>query len=268
MNDRKRKCFFVFTLIELLVVIAIIAILAALLLPALMYAKDQARTITCVNNLKQIYIGCFNFASDFDGYAPGASDICTPAPGLGEIIQLGGLKDAPPDGILYSLSYLSGNTRDLFICPGYYSKKEKWDAFIYGAVGWHSAYLYGSHISFTGIQRKNLGNGVYLERGWIATPQGISLDPPVKLVGSLKNGTPEKTIFYMDHISFVSYCDMFGGVIPLWEGTSSYGLRGGWAPHLNERRSAIVYADGHADTDARQYTCGNGPVYASCNPTN
>ena len=47
-----------FTLIELLVVIAIIAVLIALLLPAVQAAREAARRAQCVNNLKQLALGC------------------------------------------------------------------------------------------------------------------------------------------------------------------------------------------------------------------
>lgn len=59
-----------FTLIELLVVIGIIAVIAALLLPALNKARGKARTITCLNNSKQLGIYSAAYEFDYQGYVP------------------------------------------------------------------------------------------------------------------------------------------------------------------------------------------------------
>ena len=111
-----------FTLIELLVVIAIIAILSAILLPALAGAKDKAKNITCVSNLRQIMQAVSLYADDNeDLLVPAEYNAGNGAPyqeGWATLLVLGQYLDAPRSKYYYSIE--SGNS--VLRCPSGYNE--------------------------------------------------------------------------------------------------------------------------------------------------
>jgi prepilin-type N-terminal cleavage/methylation domain-containing protein/prepilin-type processing-associated H-X9-DG protein len=111
-----------FTLIELLVVIAIIAILASLLLPALAKAKNKARAVECLSNLKQWGYGGWMYCDENDDFFPYEGN---PGDGVSSGLNVDAwFNTVPPHAGLRPLMdmYASGQTplpgsKTLFICP-------------------------------------------------------------------------------------------------------------------------------------------------------
>ena len=82
-----------FTLIELLIVIAIIAILASMLLPALGKARDRAKQISCLSNIKQVGAAALYYTEDYN-YVLGSQNSSSAWDWLA---MLTGLKDGCPE---------------------------------------------------------------------------------------------------------------------------------------------------------------------------
>jgi len=183
-----------FTLIELLVVIAIIAILAAILFPVFAQAREKARAITCVSNLKQIGLGWYMYAQDYDEIGTPMwtkSNIDQAAGG-----QAGNLVDpnfvAPYTGISWGqywpdLVYpyikagrnatgtgIRTHNRAVYACPTTNNYLQDWSAAWGGTSGWGSvtygisqAYVQNDPVATEGDAGGGLGCGQLVQSwGW------------------------------------------------------------------------------------------------------
>jgi prepilin-type N-terminal cleavage/methylation domain-containing protein/prepilin-type processing-associated H-X9-DG protein len=205
-----------FTLVELLVTIAIIGILASMLLPALKAAKEQAKKIACIGNLKGLGTINLIYVDDYNGWA----------------IAMG----ANSAGLNYPYTWHFINNgyvtqKDILLCPS--QNPAKWNPSDVNNYCW----TYG--VDRYAARWRTIGPSVVDKKDSAIIPNQLEPSQGWLRIVNLRN--PSSFPWYIDTVRFDSF---IGKQAVYYYWTSNAGR-----VHLRHAKTASVwFADGHVES--------------------
>jgi len=241
------------TLVELLVVISVIAILLAILAPAVVGARRQAKKVFCLNNLRQLGMAANNYAQNNDDYYPiaqyfwqeNASTSYKYCWDFTRVTENGQSRIVP--GLLWEGDTIAGVQQ----CPSY--KGDAWDNEPYTGYNYNTSYIGHGQGEFTAIAYT--GSTVINP----TIPGDISIVLPAKISQVKK---PDRCALFGDG-------QFYGGVNKYmrspwyWDGDYDMSIRAaGTQGYRHNRMTNVAWADGHASSQKELYTSSTSQVQA------